>query len=574
MSIAYSSQRLGLRLIPVGVCLIWIGGGILQLLIVAGGALLTSMYVQQVYALLGPALRQGIPNEQTAIMALSAFIHLVIVVPVLLAGLGGGLKLVAQGVAKLLLPQMPANIPYDYDNIAEVKNGFSKRSLNLYTQQAPNSIAKWLGYTTLFLPPSAYFVVDRLGKSVQKRMGALVGGGILLGLVLGFIALVGRAQGSLPAGMRQILELPNTTLLILPVAAMLVLHVVLGVVESISVMILVPRSQPNTVAHEGTEVYRGFGHPEQVLARLPELEIPLRWESFLNRTRVDHVTEQASAAVGDVGTFSAGVMVEQQPQPIPTPGRTAGYLLYLAGWFFSLLGYAAILLVIYMPQLALDRLSTPIFIILLGITALVSGQGGAFLRSQGQVLLMAYHFRSTAVYFELIGNLFRSDVRMGKGMLDSIESSNVAVRSDFTARFWAAEMISEAPTLLSPRSLLALNQTDEAATWLGHFRSGLHKLRTEGVRPMGVDLVSDEAQNIVQANIGVAAMRAGAMEKAQLQAAQEAQQARLEPGAAPAAIPAFPAAVSESQPTRLCPYCGQAVRPQAKFCSSCGHSLV
>jgi membrane protease subunit (stomatin/prohibitin family) len=121
---------------------------------------------------------------------------------------------------------------------------------------------------------------------------------------------------------------------------------------------------------------------------------------------------------------------------------------------------------------------------------------------------------------------------------------------------------------------LALNQTDEAATWLGHFRSGLHKLRTEGVRPMGVDLVSDEAQNIVQANIGVAAMRAGAMEKAQLQAAQEAQQARLEPGAAPAAIPAFPAAVSESQPTRLCPYCGQAVRPQAKFCSSCGHSLV
>ena len=571
MAMSYSSQRLGLRLVPVGVCLIWIAGGIVQLLIVAAGAFFTYQHAREAYELLSPALRQGMSNGQDGIMVLSAFVHLAIVIPVLIAGLGGGLKLVAQGLAKLLIPQMPANIPYDYDNAAEVKNGFSKRFLNLYNQQAPNSIAKWLGYTTLFLPPSAYMVVDRLGKSVQKRIGALVGGGILLALVFGFIALVERRQGALPAALDQALTLDNTSQLILPVVAMLVLHVILGVVESIAVMILVPRRQPNTVAHEGTEVYRGFGHPEQVLARLPELEIPLRWEGFLNRTRIDHVAEQASAAVGDVGTFSAGVMVEQQPQPIPTPGRTAGYILYLAGWLFSLLGYVAILLVIYLPQLELDRLSTPIFIILMGILALVSGQGGGFLRSLGQTLLMAYHFRSTAIYFELIGNLFRSDVRMGKGMLDSIESSNVAVRSDFTARFWAAEMISEAPTLLSPRSLLALNQTDEAANWLQHFRSGLHKLRTEGVRPMGVDLVSDEAQNIVQANIGVAAMRAGAMEKAQLQAAQEAQRARLAPGAAQ---PGIPASLPGAQPTRTCPYCGNPVRAQAKFCASCGHNLA
>jgi hypothetical protein len=573
MAIAYSSQRLGLRLVPVGVCLIWIGGGILQLLIVAGGALLTYTYIRQVYDILSPAVRQGMPDERVAMMFFSAFVHLVIVVPVLLAGLGGGLKLVLQGLGKLLIPQMPANIPYDYEKMDEVKNGFSKRSLNLYSQQAPNSIAKWLGYTTLFLPPSAYGVVDRLGHSVQSRAGKLIGGGVLLAMVLGFVALMGGAQGSLPAAIRPLLDVPNKIQLILPILVMMGLHIVLAIVESSAVMILVPRLQPNTVAHEATEVYRGFGHPEQLLARLPELEIPLRWQEFLNRTRIDHVAEQASAAVGDVGTFSAGVMVEQQPQPIPTPGRTAGYLLYLAGWSFSLLSYVAILLVIYMPQLALDRLSTPIFIVLLGFLALAAGRGGGFLRTQGQALLMAYHFRSTAIYFELIGNIFRSDVRMGKGMLDSIESSNVAVRSDFTVRFWAAEMISEAPTLLSPRSLLALNQTDEAAYWLQYFRSGLHKLRSEGVRPMGVDLVSDEAQNIVQANVGVAALRAGAMEKAQLQAAQEVQQGQLKPGAAQPGMPLFPVPVADSQPNRICPVCGQPVRAQARFCQGCGHSL-
>ena len=281
MSIAYSSRRLGLRLIPVGVCLIWIGGGILQLLIVAGGALLTFIYVQQVYALLGPALRQGIPNEQTTIMAFSAFVHLVIVVPVLLAGLGGGLaKLVAQGLAEWV-PLMPANIPYDYDNIAEVKNGFSKRSLNLYTQQAPTrSPNGWA------IPPCSCRHLpiswstgweecpEKDGRPGRRRHPAGAGARLYR---------PGRARpGITPGGYPP--DPGVHTLLILRQPCWCCTSS-WGWWRAFPLMILVPRSQPNTVAHEGTEGVSRLW-PSRTGAGAPaELEIPLRWESFVPHPR-------------------------------------------------------------------------------------------------------------------------------------------------------------------------------------------------------------------------------------------------------------------------------------------------
>jgi hypothetical protein len=587
MTVGYGSQRLGIRFPPVGVCLIRMVGGGVQVLIVLISAFYTYRYAIDAYPELQVALREGVSSNSTVILALTTLVHMLLVVIFLLAGLRSGLQTAfIDGLLRLLLPRVWANIPDQYvdpetrlnNGIIGVGQAFRERVIKTYESYPNNQVVKWLGYTTMFLPPSTREVVEKLGASIQRQVGRLFVGILLLAGFFGLNSTLARA--SLPVDLQSVLALGNPTLIVAPIVGYILLQIIVGVLEVIPIFMLVPRTQPNTVAHEGTEVYRGFGHPEQVLSRLPELEIPLRWQEFINRVDRFPVLEQASSSVGDAGTFSSGAFIESQPQPIPTPGRMAGYYLTLVGWFFYLLGFASMLLLVYIPKLSGGSLATLVFLGLLALFAITGAMSGSFLIKQGEKLILVYRFRSTAIWMDLSGNLYRSDVRLGKGFVDSIESSNVMVRSDFTTRFWAAEMISEGPIRIAGndvdwrRDLLALNQTDEAAYWLQYFRTGLQKLRSEGVRPAGVDLLSDEAQNLVQANIGMAAMRAGAMAKAQLQAADDAQQARLQPGAAQPSLPAFPAPVEESQPTRVCPSCGKVVRAQAKFCQGCGRSMV
>lgn len=110
-------------------------------------------------------------------------------------------------------------------------------------------------------------------------------------------------------------------------------------------------------------------------------------------------------------------------------------------------------------------------------------------------------------------------MKVGKSIADSIELSSVVVRSDFTTHFFSAELISEASQLDAERDLLAMDKTQEALEWIGFFREGIKILREEGVKPVGVDLSSDEVREIAQANIGISAHRSGAIDRAQLEAA-------------------------------------------------------
>ena len=143
-------------------------------------------------------------------------------------------------------------------------------------------------------------------------------------------------------------------------------------------------------------------------------------------------------------------------------------------------------------------------------------------------------------------------------MVDSIQSSNVAVRSDFTVRFWAAELISEASRLDAPRDLLALNPTPESNQWIQFFKDAISKLRDERVRPVGVEIQSQEAQEIVQANVAIAGMRVGAEQQAVAQVAAGN-------GTPPPVLPS--ASTVES---KFCGTCGAPLVPGSRFCHSCG----
>ena len=551
MNEGYSSKRLEVRRPPIFVTLAQI---------VAGG--LTILFcVMAVFSILNQ-FRRLLRFSGDYELTYTTLIALVAMGVILIYGIQG-LKFVISGISEWISPLRPAKVPEDYRDYYEVAHGFRQRTLNIYGDDETLKKFRWIfGYNTRFISPARKAIFNDLGKSLGGRIS-----GIILLVIIVVVFFFMRDQLGISGS--------SSSRWLMPILLMVAVQLAAGAVELVVGFMMVPRGQPSTTAQESTEHYRGFGHPSQIFARLPDLAIPLRWEGFLNRV-YKGADQISSPVVGDVGNFSGFLIIERQPKAEEQAGPLSGYILLAVGWAFYTIG-AAIQLFAVIPG-AMDGMVTIPLAGLFFLGLMISSNGSRFVR-RTRSLFEIVRFRSQAILIELEGNLFRSDIRVGKSMVDSIETSNVAVRSDFTARFWTAELVSEAGRLDLPRELLALEPTGDSQQWMQFFRTEINKLREEGVKPLGVDLGSAEVQQVVQANVGVSAMRAGAIETAELHGAPRVE----ELGAGTQPTPAvnndpFGGMTGPTQPYnpadyKECPRCAEMVRVRAKVCRFCGHEF-
>ena len=291
-----------------------------------------------------------------------------------------------------------------------------------------------------------------------------------------------------------------------------------------------------------------------------------------------------SPSVDNVGAFSGNIIIEQQPRPIETVGDLAAYVSLGAGWLLYLAGiyiYLFRLIPSSIYEEGIAFLYAPIFVLFMGIAASQAVKNGTRLIDNAMMLFMSVKFQSTAILMDLTGTLFRADVKVGNSIADSIESSSVVVRSDFTAHFFSAELVSEASQLDTERELLAIDKTQESLEWIGFFREGINILREEGVKHVGVDLSSDEVREIAQANIGNSAHRSSAIERAQLEAAhggeeplkllEELHEGKEEPEEEIDQASETEPEVDQSVEYKECPDCAEMVRARARKCRFCGY---
>jgi hypothetical protein len=585
----YTSKRLQLRRPPLALSILWVVGGGIIILILLASVLINYKLFSNIYQFGLNLIEMGEFEDaldlisRVALLTLAVFAG--IYLPAFIKFLIMGSKFALRGISEIVTPWMPANIPEPFQDYAEVDKGFMERTLSIYEPLTP-FLSGIFGRNSMFVTPVRREIIEENGEILKRRMGRFVLAVFgLIGIILFLHWFKTEAAHDFFSEMDlelivRSLDNSLTGIILVPFIIIILSQIGLAVVEYFTSLILIPRQQPNTVADEAREHYRGFGHPDQVFSRLPEIGQSLRWEGFLNR--VDCSWDQkASVSVGDVGEFTGRIFIEQQPRPLESNPDKAAFLSLGIGWSFLLFGIVLYLFLLLPSPFQLgdvDLVFGLLYIPAMGIAASMATRSGSRFIQYGRTLLESTEFKSVGLLVQIRGTLSRADIKVGKSIADSIESSNIVVRSDFTASFWAAELTSEAARLDSKRNLLSLERTAEAHQWMEYFRNEFESLRGEGVRPIGIDLEGQDVGELVNANLRVSALRSSAIERAQLEAGVQGSEEALlieaegnserdeeQDGIAP-----FPHGADEY---KECPDCAEMVRARARICRFCGYQF-
>lgn len=539
-------------------------GGLLILVITITSAFVTYHVLSAIFEITD----RGEPQPPLT-YSTSAVLFLLIYSPIMLLLVGAGLLSATKAVRSLLIPDPPTSGSRPFRDYDEFRRGLQEHALSYYKPLGA-FVSAILGARTMYLSPFRRTIVTRNGEKVKVRLVWTLAAAL-------FVLLVHQ-------GVKNAWFLDYK--LAIPFALLIGLSVLLASVEFLSSLLLVPREEPAVESHEALEYYKGFGHPTNLFSRLPDLGEELRLGEQPNRIYVTK-TEKATAAVSDVGEFSGMFYIERQPVLHDQGRREAAYVLLLAGWLLQLIGcslFSFSLLPMELHTFVATGVAqpfsgaAPFFILLMLLPASSAWLNGRRYCIQASDLSSSLRFRSVGMLINVTGELARADIKIGGAGTDSMESSNVGARSNFTARFWAAELISEARSPTESRELLALNRTEVSANWIDSFRKGIHRLREDRIRPVGIEIDSGEASEISRANAGLFAERVRMMQPSSPDQAPigSATGSFGQLSAAGLAVPEETRVAAPKggvEDSKECPECAEIVRARAKKCRYCGHQF-
>jgi len=401
-------------------------------------------------------------------------------------------------------------------------------------------------------PSSSRFVAETFDNNKLKKR---IAGFLALAFLLVWLLRTGSGAALIP-----------------PIFLLLVGCVALTAVEYLAARRLIPAGPRVMRADHLSRHYKGFGHPTHLYSRVPVAAQVLALPGFPNRVDIWDQKEEKST-VADVGQFSATLFIERQPEALEAENSAGGLLLLHSGWSLRILA-VVLLLLLFTPVASLVYQAGHATILTLSAVVGFFTIGTRHERRAVR-LLDSTRYRSIGLMIAVSGTVSRADVRIGGGASDFATSANLAARSDFTAEYWSAELLSEAQSQHEPRDLLEVRSTEESKRWVARIQEEVDALREERVRPVGLDTSSAAAGELAAVSQEIFRQRASL-----LRGAGERHPVEVEsPKQALPASDAMGELVGSTGEDRRedtgelkeCPECAEEVRMRARRCRFCGY---
>jgi len=135
-----------------------------------------------------------------------------------------------------------------------------------------------------------------------------------------------------------------------------------------------------------------------------------------------------------------------------------------------------------------------------GILMVVIGNG---LIKDSHMLFNQFHFKSNVILTEIKGEFYQSDVGVGKGMKDSLQSERRGVLSDIRFEHYIATVSSVCHTLENNRNYVSFEKNTRIEKELDDLINYVQTQKKPDLEVHGIDFTEPSASKLVQQNLAL-----------------------------------------------------------------------
>lgn len=256
---------------------------------------------------------------------------------------------------------------------------------------------------------------------------------------------------------------------------------------------LIPKQMPSAFRVHKTEDIQG-GHPKKAFRILIDglkylkYDYPKRFDG----TEPDSISE----GVENTGITNGFALIETQPVPIENKNIPSAQLALYAGYVFWFLGFLFLLTKGTISSIYLGDFALPITGILMVVT-------GNSLIKDSHVLFNQFYFKSNVISTEIKGEFYQSDVGVGKGIKDSLQSERRGVLSDIRFNHYIATVFSVCHTLENDRNFISFEKNAHIEQELDDLINYVQTQKKPDLEVHGIDFTEPSASKLVQQNLAL-----------------------------------------------------------------------